>query len=208
MLNAGSPGALLMLRGLPFLDSGVFSTARNANFKPTERTIGTLINHAFCALCIALNDYVSGFDLPESVNSAYHCIRHALRAVIVKRTGELAESNEEIAERLQDPKLRKIFDEFDAARRDFEKLASGARGRRTRDPSDAFKDGLGKLLLRAEKIAAESCEMCLEKKPKSLDELLTKARHLGGEMIDFSWRWREMVWELTIEREGKTVLLT
>lgn len=200
MLRTGDPGALLMLRGKVLHDTGFFPSAKV--FGPTEETIRILIDHAFCALSIALNNYFSSHNLPESVNCAYHSVRHALRAVIVKRTGTLAGSNEEVMRLLEgSPHLRKAFGEFVRARTMVRELMRRYDGRRARDPHTTLRNGIGKLFLRAERAAIESCEICLKKKPRSLCELLQRARKLRKcEIMGISW---DQGWELVVRHGNK-----
>lgn len=203
MLKTGSPSALLMLEGVVLYDTGDFSRARRAGFKPTERTIKTSIDHAFRALSIAFNDYFSGFDLPEAINCAYHCARHALRAVVVKKTGILPGSNEQLMRNLKYSTLREALGELIRARSNAAKLMGRYSERRASSSDTTLRDDIGVLLLCAERVASESCEICLRRKVRDLRKLLIAAdrKFKGCKILAVSWeRWR---WEVMVEHEGR-----
>lgn len=203
-LEAGEPGSLLMLRGEPLYDTGAFSEAKGSGFEPTKKTVRTLIDHAFYALSIALNDYFSGLNLLESINCAYHCARHALRAVIINEADVLAESNEQIMQMLSEyPQLGGAFDELVSARTSARKLINTYSDKQSRNPSITLQNGIGKLLLDAEGVAIKSCEMCLKRKPDSLRELLRKAQQKFGECEITSISWRSPGWELLVKRNSE-----
>jgi len=204
MLKAGSPGALLMLEGTVFHDKGVFSRARKAGFRPTEQTVKTSIDHAFRALSISVNDYFSGLDLCESINCAYHCARHALRALIVKETGAMPMSDQEIVQGVsKHPELQKLYREILRARRGFKKLVKGCRGAESNMPTRALQDEVGKLLLKAERVAVDSSELCFGNRPSSILGVLNSAKRKFGSFKVIGAFWRESSWSLMVECKGK-----
>jgi len=204
MLKAGSPGALLMLEGTVFHDKGAFSRAREAGFRPTEQTVKTSIDHAFRALSISINDYFSGLDLCESINCAYHCARHALRAPIVKETGAMPVSDREVIRGASKyPKLQKLYREILHARRDFKKLVKGCHEAGTRIPTRALRDEIGKLLLKAERVAVDSSELCFGNRPPSMLELLNSAKRKFGSFKVVGVFWQGASWSLVAEHRGK-----
>jgi len=204
MLEVGDPGALLMLGGTPFYDKGAFSRARKAGFKPTRQTVKTSIDHAFRALSIALNDYFSGLDLYESINCAYHCARHALRAVIVKETGAMPMSDREVIQgTAKHPKLQKLYHEILRARRGFKKLVKGYHETGAHIPTKALRDEIGKLLLKAEQVAVNSSELCFGNRPSDILELLNSAKRKFESFKIIGVFWEESSWALVIEYRGK-----
>lgn len=203
MLKAGSPGALLMLKGTVFHDKGAFSRARKAEFRPTEQTVKTSIDHAFRALSISINDYFSGLDLCESINCAYHCARHALRALIVKETGAMPISDWEIIQGAKHPKLERLYCEILRARRGFKKLVKGYHEAGARIPTRALRDEIGKLLLKAERVAVDSSELCFGNRPSGILELLNSAKRKFGSFKVIGVFWEEPSWSLMVEYGGK-----
>lgn len=204
MLKAGSPGALLMLKGTVFHDKGAFSRVRKAEFRPTEQTVKTSIDHAFRALSISINDYFSGLDLCESINCAYHCARHALRALIVKETGAMPMSDWEIIQGAsKHPKLERLYCEIIRARRGFKKLVKGCHEAGARIPTRALRDEIGKLLLKAERVAVDSSELCFGNRPSGVLELLNSAKRKFGSFKVIGIFWQEPSWSLVVEYGGK-----
>lgn len=208
-LKAGDLGTLLMVKGRALYDVGPFSEARSLDFKPTERTIQTLLDHAFCALSIALNDYFSGMDLPESVNSAYHCGRHALRAVMAKEAGVLAESNREVLRHLRRyPELREGFKKLVKARKMVDKLLREYKRERACRPDTTLRDDLGGLLLSAERVGVSSHELCTGKRPRGIRELLNAARQKFDRFEIIHIGWESPGWRLLIKHKGKLKYFT
>lgn len=204
MLKAESPGALLMLKGTVFHDKGAFSRARKAEFRPTEQTVKTSIDHAFRALSISINDYFSGLDLCESINCAYHCARHALRALIVKETGAMPMSDWEIIQGAsKHPKLERLYCEIIRARRGFKKLVKGCHEAGARIPTRALRDEIGKLLLKAERVAVDSSELCFGNRPSGILEFLNSAKRKFGSFKVIGVFWQEPSWSLVVEYGGK-----
>ena len=204
MLKAGSPGALLMLEGTLFHDKGVFSSAREAGFRPTEQTVRTSIDHAFRALSISINDYFSGLDLHESVNCAYHCARHALRALVVKETGAMPMSDREVIQGAsKHPGLQKLYREILRARRGFRKLVKGYRGTKAGAPIGALRDEIGKLLLRAERVAVQSSELCFGNRPSGIPDLLNSAKKKFGSFKVTGVSWQKPGWSLMVKHRGE-----
>ncbi len=204
MLKTGSPGALLMLKGTLFHDKGAFSRARKAGFRPTEQTVRTSIDHAFRALSISINDYFSGLDLCESINCAYHCARHALRALVVKETGAMPMSDWEVIQGAsKHPKLQKLYREILRVRRDFKKLVKGYHEAGARIPTRAIRDEIGKLLLKAERVAVDSSELCFGNRPSGILELLNSAKRKFGSFKVVGVFWQGASWSLVAEHRGK-----
>jgi predicted nucleotidyltransferase len=204
MLKAGDPGALLMLEGTVFYDKGAFSRARKAGFRPTEQTVKTSIDHAFRALSISINDYFSGLDLCESINCAYHCARHALRALTVKEIGAMPVSDREVIRGASKYlKLQKLYREILRARRDFKTLVKGCHEAGTRIPTRALRDEIGKLLLKAERVAVDSSELCFGNRPPSMLELLNSAKRKFGSFKVVGVFWQGASWSLVAEHRGK-----
>jgi len=180
-----------MLEGTVFHDKGAFSRAREAGFRPTEQTVKTSIDHAFRALSISINDYFSGLDLCESINCAYHCTRHALRALIVKETGAMPVSDREVIQGAsKHPGLQKLYREILRARRDFKKLVKGCQGAGVSTPTGPLRGEIGKLLLKAERVAVESSELCFGNRPPGILELLNSAKKKfeSFKVIGVFWR--------------------
>ena len=203
-LEAGNPGPLLMLKGRALHDVGTFSRARSLGFKPTERTARVLLDHAFCALSIALNDYFSGINLFESVNSAYHCGRHALRAMMIKETGVLAESNKQMLQYSRKyPELCESFKKLIRARKAVDRLLRRYKRERARRSATTLRDDIGGLLLSAEGVAVSSHELCTGERQGGIRELLDAARQKFDRFETIHVGWEGSGWRLLVKHKGK-----
>ena len=202
-LRKGDPGSLLMLNGKILHDTGYFAKTLESGFEPTKKTFEAVVSHAFHALSLAFNDYFSGSDIPESINQAYHCARHSVRAIILKEKEKLLESNGEIfAELMQYRQVKETFSRLVEARVDMKRLSESFDPESACKISSALIDNVGQLLLLAEKAAIDACRFCFGKNVHSIRNAIMKLDQ-GSRMEIFGFSWDNFNWMISVRSDDK-----